>query len=194
MADCARAVHGPHAIRWTIVKVEAALWRESSGISDTASGSVRHPDPAGQRHRTTHEGNRAMPERAYDRTDLSDLIQDRRDLLGLTYEDLAAACVDPEAAGAPDVEPLWRRSNLHNLAQGKWVKPPSFAMLRALAVGLQVPLRAVQEAAGSQFFGIDTVWSADGKVRALVRDFDELDDEDQAKILALMESRRRIKG
>jgi transcriptional regulator with XRE-family HTH domain len=194
MADCARAVHSAHAIRWTIVKVEAALWRKPSDTSDTANSSVRHPGPADRHHRTTHEGTRVMTERAYDRTDLSDLIQDRRDLLGLTYEDLAAACVDPEAAGAPDVEPLWRRSTLHNLAQGRYVKPPTFPMLRALAAGLQVSLSTVQEAAGAQFFGIDTVWSPDGKVRALVRDFDDLDDEDQAKVLALMESRRRIKG
>lgn len=133
------------------------------------------------------------PERAYERTDLSDLIRDRRDHLGLTYEELAALCIDDEAVGV-NAEPLWSRSTLHALAQGRRVKPPTFPMIRALAVGLQVPLRAVQETAGAQFFGIDTVWSPDGKVRALVRDFDELDDEDQAKVLALMESRRRIKG
>lgn len=133
-------------------------------------------------------------EHAYERTDLSDLISDRRDLLGLTYEELAALCVDPEATDDPDQEPLWRRSTLNNLAQGRRVKPPAFAMIRALAFGLQVPLRVVQEAAGAQFFGIDTVWSPDGKVRALVRDFDDLDDEDQARVLALMESRRRLRS
>lgn len=194
MTECARVVHSAHTTRWTIVKVMAAHWRKQSETSDTAAlESVRHPGPADRQHRTTREGTRVMTERAYERTNLSDLIRDRRDLLGVTYEELAAQCIDNEATG-PDAEPLWSRSTLHALAQGKWVKPPTFAMLRALAVGLQVPLRAVQEAAGAQFFGIDTVWSADGKVRALVRDFDELDDEDQAKILALMESRRRVKG
>ncbi len=134
-------------------------------------------------------------EDAYERTDLSDLIRDRRDYLGLTYDDLATLCIDPEAADTnPATEPLWSRSTLHTLAQGRRVKAPNFAMIRALAAGLQVTLRTVQEAAGRQFFGIDTVWSPDGKVRALVRDFDELDAEDQAKILALMESRRRVKG
>lgn len=131
---------------------------------------------------------------AYERTDLSDLIRNRRDYLSLTYEDLAALCVDPEAAdGNPDAEPLWSRSTLHTLAQGRRVKAPNFAMVRALAAGLQVPLRHVQEAAGAQFLGIDTVWSPDGETRALVEGFREMDAGDQAKVLALMEAWRTLK-
>jgi hypothetical protein len=49
----------------------------------------------------------------------------------------------------------------------------------------------VQEAAGSQFLGIDTVWTADGKMRALVIGFSEMDADDQEKVLRLMESRRK---
>jgi transcriptional regulator with XRE-family HTH domain len=133
-------------------------------------------------------------EHAQERYDLSDLVRDRMDELGLSYRRLEELCRDPEATprGASEPEPLWKRGTLENLAKRRRVQIPDFERLRALAAGLQVPLGRVQEAAGRQFFGVDTVWSADRRVRALVEGFDGLDAEDQARVLALMESRRRL--
>jgi transcriptional regulator with XRE-family HTH domain len=130
------------------------------------------------------------------RFDLSDLVRDRMKELGLSYRRLEELCVDPQADAASDAkaEPLWKHSTLENLVKRRRVQVPDFERLRAIAAAIQVPLARVQEAAGRQFFGVDTVWSADGRVRALVEEFDELDAEDQARVLALMESRRRVQG
>jgi hypothetical protein len=110
--------------------------------------------------------------------------------LGLSYRALADRCIDPED---PEAGSVWKRTTIDTLSKGQPVKAPNLPALRALAAGLQVPLGLVQEAAGSQFLGIDTVWSADGKVRALVEGFREMDAEDQERVMALMESRRRLK-
>lgn len=131
---------------------------------------------------------------AYDHTDLSDLVQARKNELGLSYRTLADRCDTyyQERGIEPAPEVRWTRGTLENLAKGHRVRPPDLPKLQALAAALEVPLRTVQEAAGRQFFGVDTIWTPDGKVRALVREFDELDAEDQARVLALMESRRRV--
>lgn len=129
-----------------------------------------------------------------ERTDLSDLLVSRMEELDLSYRRLEELCLDPEAdATGPATEPLWRRGTLENLAKRRRIKTPDFAQLRALAAGLQLELDQVRAAAGAQFLGIDTVWSADGKVRALVAGFREMDPEDQDKVLALMQSKRRIR-
>jgi hypothetical protein len=122
------------------------------------------------------------------RTHLSDLVRARMEELEYGARTLAAACIDPEG---PAQGPLWSRGTLDNLRQGRRIKAPEFPQLRALAAGLQLPLGMVQEAAGSQFLGIDTVWTADGKMRALVIGFSEMDADDQEKVLRLMESRRK---
>ncbi|MFD3614413.1 XRE family transcriptional regulator [Streptomyces sp. NPDC058676] len=124
------------------------------------------------------------------RTDLSDLVRDRMEELDISYRTLASLCIDPEN---PDEGPLWGRSTLDKLSKGERITPPDYPQLRALAAGLQVALGRVQEAAGSQFLGVDTVWSEDGKVRALVHEFREMDEEDQEKVRALMQSWRKLK-
>lgn len=124
------------------------------------------------------------------RTDLSDLVSRRMEERGVSFRALAEECIDPEE---PVAGPLWRRTTLDALSKGQRVKAPDLAQLRALAHGLRVPLSRVQEAAGAQFLGIDTVWSPDGRVRALVEGFRDMDPEDQEKVLALMESRRRTR-
>ncbi|MFE9684117.1 hypothetical protein [Streptomyces sp. NPDC006285] len=143
----------------------------------------------GQPIATQRRGTMAGEEMA-SRTDLADLVRNRKEELGLSFRALADACVDPED---PEAGPLWKRSTLENLAAGRVIKAPDFAQLRALAAGFTLPLGLVQEAAGGQFMGIDTVWSEDGKVRALVHEFHDMDDEDQEKVLALMQSWRKLK-
>jgi hypothetical protein len=110
--------------------------------------------------------------------------------LGLGSRTLAAACIDPEA---PEAGPLWTRGTLDNVVNGRHIKPPEFPQLRALAAGLQVHISVVQEAAGSQFLGIDSVWSQDGQARALVIGFREMSPEDQAKVLALIEEKSPLR-
>jgi hypothetical protein len=125
------------------------------------------------------------------RTDLTDLVRARMKELGYGSRTLAAACIDPED---PDAGPLWSRSTLDNLLHGRRIKPPEFPQLRALAAGLQVHLSLVQEAAGSQFFGIDTVWSQDKQARTFLRGFQEMDPKDQALVLAFIEEKAPLRS
>ncbi|MFJ2515642.1 XRE family transcriptional regulator [Streptomyces griseoviridis] len=124
------------------------------------------------------------------RKDLSDLVRRRRLELGLSWRSLSAACVDPEQVERGS---LWGRTTLDTLSRGGHIKTPKLPELRALAAGLQLTLGEVQEANGSQFYGVDTVWSADGEVRALVEGYREMDPEDQARVRDFVESRRRVK-
>lgn len=125
------------------------------------------------------------------RYDLSDLVRDRMAELGLSYRRLEELCIDPEARTAP-AEPLWKRGTLENLVKRRKIQPPDFPRLRALHAGLDVPLAQVQAAAGSQFLGIDTVWSPDGRVRALVPGYTDMDADDRAKVQALMQAYRTV--
>ncbi|MFF7259526.1 XRE family transcriptional regulator [Streptomyces sp. NPDC008159] len=125
------------------------------------------------------------------RTDLSDLLSSRKEALGKSYRELEAACFDPDDR---ESGPLWKRGTLENLLKRGSTKPPTFAHLKALAHGFELPLGQVQEAAGAQFFGIDTVWAEDDSVRALVHDFRGMSPEDQEWVRAIVQSRRATKG
>lgn len=83
-----------------------------------------------------------------DRTQLADLVRSRREQLNLSYHSLADACLDPK--GEVTISTGW----LHRLETGKPVNAPLLPVLRALAVGLDISLARVQQAAGAQFFGI----------------------------------------
>lgn len=117
------------------------------------------------------------------RAHLSALVRDRKARLGLSYERLAERCIDPET-GEQTVKGSW----LHRLAQNKPVIPPELPMLRGLAAGLEVTLGAVQDAAGAQFLGIDTVWSASGEARALVERAERLTPEQREQLSRLLDA------
>lgn len=119
------------------------------------------------------------------RTDLSDLVRDRRAELRLSLRTLAELCIDPQS---PEDGPLWKFGVINRLEKRLPIVPPQLPELRALGAGLQLPLSLIQEAAGSQFLGIDTVWSADRKTRALVRDFKAMSPQDQERVHALMKT------
>ncbi|MEU6376754.1 hypothetical protein [Streptomyces sp. NPDC046909] len=109
----------------------------------------------------------------------------------MSIRELVDSCIDPED---PDAGPQYKRTTLDLLMKGAaGVKTPTLPQLRALAAGFRLPLGLVQESAGSQFLGIDTVWSQDGKVRTLVHEFQDMDAEDQDRVMALMQSWRRLK-
>ncbi|MFF6985653.1 hypothetical protein [Streptomyces sp. NPDC010273] len=125
------------------------------------------------------------------RTDLSDLLRDRKAELGMSLRELVDACVDPKK---PDEGPQIRRTTLDLLLKAdEGVKAPTIPMMHALAEGFRLPFGLVQEAAGAQWLGIDTVWTQDRKVRALVHGFQDMDAEDQDRVMALMESWRKLK-
>lgn len=119
-----------------------------------------------------------------ERTDLSDLVRGRRAELRLGLRGLAERCIDPEnpAAGS-----LWTRTTLNTLEIGK-IKPPRLPELRALAQGLDLQLGKVQDAAGAQFFGIDTMWSASGEARAFVERADRMTPDQRAQLMRLIDA------
>lgn len=119
------------------------------------------------------------------RTQLRDLVRERKAELGLSYDKLAERCVDPKS-GEQTVKSSW----LHRLVSGLAVQPPDVPQLRGMAAGLDVPLGLVQEAAAAEFFGLDTVWSDDRAVRTLVHRYEEMDPEDQRRVQALIETYR----
>lgn len=123
-----------------------------------------------------------------ERTDLADLVRAQMAELGIGLRPLAAASIDPED---PASGPLWTRGTLSNLLAGERVKAPRLPELRALSAALRLPLRAVQDAAGAQFFGIDTVYAEDQQTRVLLQHFDQLSEADRAKVIAMVEAYRR---
>ncbi len=116
------------------------------------------------------------------RTQLADLVRVRKREMGLSYERLAARAVDPDTGEV--VKPSW----LHRLATDQPVIPPQLPQLRALAVALEVPIGRVQDAAGAQFFGIDTVWAASGDARALVERADRMTAGQRDQLMRLLDT------
>jgi transcriptional regulator with XRE-family HTH domain len=116
------------------------------------------------------------------RTDFVDLVRDRRRELRLSYAAVEER-MPPDLSGE-GVSGSW----LHRLEKGERVRPPHLGQLHALSVALDLPLHRLQEAAGAQFLGIDTVWSSSGEARALVERADRLTPEARAQLLRLIDT------
>ncbi|MCY0960805.1 XRE family transcriptional regulator [Streptomyces sp. H27-H5] len=103
------------------------------------------------------------------RTHLSDLVRKRRAELRLSFRQL-----EERTGLGEDGKPVIRRGTLENLEKvvPRMAWTPRFPELQALADALELPLVQVQDAAGSQFMGIDPVVSEHG--RAYVRGADKL--------------------
>lgn len=117
------------------------------------------------------------------RTDLSDLVRARRQELRLSLRALQDRTLDPDTG-----EPLLKYSWIDRLEKGQPVIPPQYLQLRALADALELSLGRVQDAAGAQFFGIDTVWSESHEARALVRRADRMTPEQLEQLMRLLDS------
>lgn len=117
------------------------------------------------------------------RTQLTDLVRERKSTLGLSYDRLAKRCIDPKS-GEQTVKSSW----LHRLATGERVISPDLEQLRGMAAGLDVPLGRIQDAAGSQFFGIDVVPARSSEVRALVERADRMSPEQMEQLLRLLDT------
>ncbi|GAU66689.1 hypothetical protein SSP35_03_03370 [Streptomyces sp. NBRC 110611] len=123
------------------------------------------------------------------RATLSGLVRRRRAELGLSLRSLASCCTDPETG--EQLKFGW----LHKLEKEESVIPPQLPGLRALASGLKLPLKLVQEAAGAQFMGIvSEVWSEAGDARVLVAYYEELSEPEQRQLKALVEAFSRNRG
>lgn len=117
------------------------------------------------------------------RNNLSRLVRERRAEKRLSLRAVADRTACP-GGGEPVVKYGW----LNNLEKERDVTPPSLAQLRALAGALEVPFGRVQDAAGSQFFGIDSVWNASGEARAFVERADRLTPEQRDQLMRLIDT------
>ncbi|MER6103641.1 XRE family transcriptional regulator [Streptomyces sp. NPDC001832] len=118
------------------------------------------------------------------RTDLSDLVRTRRAELRLSLrraEELGGA--DPET-GKSWIKYSW----IDRLEKGEAVVPPTLDQLKSFARALDLPFGRLQDAAGAQFFGIDTVWHKSGQARALVERADRMTPEQLDQLMRLLDT------
>lgn len=125
------------------------------------------------------------------RTDLGDLVRNRRAELGLSLRSCAALCIDPETSTQPFQYGWIDKLEKHRSD----IATPELSWLRALAAGLSLPLRVVQEAAAAQFWRMtpssEPVWSASGEGRILVARMEQLSASDRQILADLAESLSR---
>jgi transcriptional regulator with XRE-family HTH domain len=125
------------------------------------------------------------------RSELADLLRERRAALGISLRTLADRSIDPETGEAAKFGWIGKVEN------GKPTDAPTPAQLRGLAVGLELPARALQKAAAAQYLGLAEVWSGDQNAHVLVARIEEMSPEDLAQLAAIAEtfaSVRRAKG
>lgn len=113
---------------------------------------------------------------------LSDLSRGTRVRRQLSREAVAALTTDPNT-GLAAVPADW----LGGLERGEDVAAPTPERTRALAAVLGLSHRTVQEAAGAQFWGHQTVWSEDGRTRAFIRADGPLTLEQIGRVRRLMD-------
>jgi hypothetical protein len=124
------------------------------------------------------------PKSTGERTQLRDIVVQRKEELGLGYQRLAARCIDPES-GEQTIKSSW----LHRLATGEAVEAPNYEMLRGMAAGLEVPVAVLQDAASAQFFGAQRVAFGESmEAQAFLEDVDRLTPAQREAIRALMRS------
>jgi transcriptional regulator with XRE-family HTH domain len=122
------------------------------------------------------------------RTDFADLVRQRRAELAVSLRKLAEQSVDPD--GGRPVKFGW----LSKLERGEPTEAPSPAVLRALHVGLSVPLRVLQEAAAAQYLEMESfIWSQDRTTRVLAARIEEMSEEERQQLADIAETfaRRR---
>lgn len=126
------------------------------------------------------------------RTDFTDLVRERRAELGISLRDLEDRSIDPEATGV-QAKFGW----LSKVENGKPIDTPSLAQLRALSVGLEIPLPVLQEAVAAQFLGMVTqVWSQDRSTRILAARIEEMTATERRQLAEIAETfaRRRTQS
>ncbi|MFJ1653661.1 hypothetical protein ACIOC2_20185 [Streptomyces sp. NPDC088337] len=116
------------------------------------------------------------------RTQFADLIRSRRAELGESLDAFAARAVDPITGERV------KRGVINRLETGQPVTPPTFPELRAWAEAARLPVEALQDAAGSQFHGVDPLKSGSNESKAYVRKLDRIPPEQRERLLQLIDS------
>jgi hypothetical protein len=119
------------------------------------------------------------PER---RTQFADLVRNRRAELNEGLDAFAAKAVDPVSGVRV------KRGWIYRLETGQPVTPPVFEELCALAVACELPVEALQDAAGSQFHGVDPLASGSSEAKAYVHKLDQLPAEQRDRLLRLIDT------
>jgi transcriptional regulator with XRE-family HTH domain len=119
------------------------------------------------------------PER---RTQLADLIRGRRKELNVGLKAFAERAIDPVTG--VQVTRGW----VYRLEQGEPVTPPVFEELRALAAACELPVETLQDAAGSQFHGVDPLVSGSTEAKAYVHKLDRLPADQRERLLRLIDT------
>lgn len=122
------------------------------------------------------------------KADFFDLVRERRAELGRSLRDVEALAVD-DVSGVQA-----KRAWLSKVENGTATEAPSEELLRAVAKGLDLPARVVQEAASAQFFGLSGgVWSDDRTTRVLAARIEEMSAEDRRELADIAEIYARRK-
>lgn len=116
------------------------------------------------------------------RTHLADLIRSRRAELNVGLKAFAEKAVDP--ATGTRVTRGW----VYRLEQGEPVTPPVYEELCALAAACDLPVETLQDAAGSQFHGVDPLVSGSTEAKAYVHKLDQLPTDQREKLLRLIDT------
>ncbi|GAA4799407.1 helix-turn-helix domain-containing protein [Streptomyces ziwulingensis] len=112
--------------------------------------------------------------------ELRELVKERRQTLGLSYQGLANAAT--VAAPAAAVSTGW----LHRLETGEPVIAPSGPTLAALAAGLRLDAVRLREAAAAQFFGVRLPWAASGEAAEVAELVESLPERQRRALIDLI--------
>lgn len=131
------------------------------------------------------------------RTDFTDLVRARRAELGISLRELEARSIDPKSGVQAKFG--W----LSKIENGKSVDTPKIEVVRAVHVGLGLPLTVVKGAVARQFLDYDpsedssVVWSDDMTTRIIAARATEMSDEDRRQLAEIAETfarRRKAEG
>lgn len=120
-----------------------------------------------------------VPER---RTQFADLIRARRADLRESLDTFAAKAVDPKSGTRVT------RGWIYRLEKGEEITPPQVEELRALAAAAELPLGRLQDAAGSQFHGVDPLQSGSSEARAYVHKLDRIPPDQRERLLQFIDT------
>ncbi|MFF9582456.1 helix-turn-helix domain-containing protein [Streptomyces achromogenes] len=116
------------------------------------------------------------------RSHLADLIRRRRAELNMGLKAFAERAVDL------DTGTRVTRGWIYRLEQGEPVTPPVYEELVALAAACEYPVEVLQDAAGSQFHGVDPLVSGSSEAKAYVHKLDQLPPDQRQQLLRLIDT------
>ncbi|MFI7014116.1 helix-turn-helix domain-containing protein [Streptomyces sp. NPDC050164] len=116
------------------------------------------------------------------RTQLADLIRSRRAELNVGLKAFAEKAVDPVTGTRVT------RGWVYRLEQGEPVTPPVYEELCALAEACELPVETLQDAAGSQFHGVDPLVSGSTEAKAYVHKLDRIPPDQRERLLRLIDT------